>query len=314
MIGPILLIACASLLVADEVPSFEDFNVALPTPLQPSRFFVGSDVIFWKGFSGKDGTARELFSEDAALSSRKIRRADLLWHAGWRTECGMRSVVAGWDVLAEYTWFQTHAVHSLSAPSAGGAIPLLFTDMMTDPGSTADGRWILHYQLLDIELFREIAVAQNFSLSPFFGIRNGWIEQKYAAHFDSAASHTKQTCTGIGPLAGIGAELRFASHLQFFSRVGGSALASRYRIPTQMTRDASSSDTEAATDQISPMLQGSLGLGCTVAPLHLRARVSYEMQYWWNQNLSLDLIGTEFYRLGEDLGLHGATLDLLFDF
>ncbi len=51
---------------------------------------------------------------------------------------------------------------------------------------------------------------------------------------------------------------------------------------------------------------------------HLALRLSYEAQYWWKQNLTLDYANNSTYypvtRMGEDLGFHGFTLDMLFDF
>jgi hypothetical protein len=49
---------------------------------------------------------------------------------------------------------------------------------------------------------------------------------------------------------------------------------------------------------------------------HVAVRVCYEGQYWWKQNLTIDYASTTYQiaRMGEDLGMHGFTLDLLFDF
>lgn len=296
--------------------------------IHSNRLFVKADAFLWKAFFGGNNYAATNSSLESNILTGDAKRADFRWRFGFRTQAGFHLPHDNWDLIADYTWFHDKADRSISSPANGTIVPLIpsFTQFSTN--ASASIRWKLRFQTFDFNVQRAYFLSKNFSMAPFFGLRNAWVDQKYLAHYSNPSGpiqtidvSTKQDFWGIGPLVGMHTDLHLTRNWWFFGSFAGAILAADYDIASKVFNNHTIHDNiQADTQRLSPNIQGNLGLGWQTNfnrnRNHIALRASYEAQYWWKQNLTLDYASTTYQiaRMGEDLGLHGFTLDMLFDF
>ena len=295
------------------------------------RLFVKTDAFLWKAFFGGSDFAITDTTLSPTVLTGDTKRADFRWRWGFRTEVGYHLPHDCWDFLANYTWFHDHSTKYVASPAGGTIVPILppFTSFGAD--ARANIHWTLRFQNLDIDLRRPYFLNRSFSIAPCFGLRNSWIDHEYSAHYLNPTGtpittdiRCEQDFYGIGPVAGLGSEWHVGCQWWFFGAFSGAVLAGNYDIKSRVVNAGTVlKNLTADTERMSPTLSGNLGLGWHMNFNHdhnnVAVRLYYEAQYWWKQNLTIDyasntLTPYEVVREGEDLGLHGFTLDLLFDF
>ena len=298
--------------------------------IHSNRLFVKTDAFMWKAYFGGSDYAAADTTPTSTILTGDIKRADFRWRWGFRAELGYHLPHDIWDVLANYTWFHDRSDKSVSG-AGGRIIPLLPEYTLFGINSNASIRWNLRFQNLDLDLRRCYFLSRGFSLSPFFGLRNTWIDHDYSAHYTNPTGaplyidvRGKQDFFGIGPVAGLGSEWHIGSQWWFFGTFAGAILAGDYDITSRVLNAGTIyKNLTANTQRMSPTLSGALGLGWHMNfncdRNNVALRLFYEAQYWWKQNLTIDYASEantpyQVIRVGEDLGMHGFTLDLLFDF
>lgn len=293
--------------------------------IHSNRLFFKADALLWKAFFGGSDYAATDNSLEALMG--EVKRADFRWRGGFRVEGGYHLPHDNWDFLVTYTWFHDKAVKSVDS-SSGTIVPLIPPFASYSAGASASIRWPVRLQNLDIDLRRPYFLNRHFSVAPFIGLRNAWIDHGYYATYTDPDGdvvttnvYAKQNFWGIGPVAGMGTEWHITSHWWIFSSFAGAVLASNYDVISRVYNDGVTvDDLSADTQRLSPTIQGALGFGWHMnmnrCRNHLALRFSYEGQYWWKQNLTIHYASTTYpiVRLGEDLGFHGFTFDMLFDF
>jgi len=303
--------------------------------IQSNRLFVKTDGFLWKAFIGGSDYAATDSTTNTAILSGNTKRADFRWRWGFRAELGYRLPHDHWDIAANYTWFHDKSDRTVAAPSGGTIAPLLYTPFILSAFSAdASGsiRWHLHYQNFDLELRKDYFLSSHFSVSPFFGMRNTWLNQGYRVRYNNPNASidnprtieilSKQDFWGIGPLVGLNTNWHITNQWWIFGSFISSLLASDYDIYSDQLNDLETENSvKANAKRMSPNVQGALGLGWHMnlnrQRNHIAVRLSYEAQYWWKQNLMIQYTNASPYRVarnGEDLGFHGFNLDMLFDF
>ncbi len=299
--------------------------------IHSNRLFFKADGFLWKAFLGGSDYAATNSSLATNLVIGESKQADFCWRWGFRSELGYRLPHDHWDALANYTWFQDKSNQSVDSPSGGTIVPLMAAFSHFAQNASASIYWHLLYQNFDLDLRKAYFLSRHFSVSPFFGMRNTWLNQDYRANYTNPNGtspktiqiKTKQDFWGVGPLAGLNSEWHITGQWWVFGSFIGAILASDYDISSRVLNDGDiQDDITANTKRMSPTVQGALGLGWHMninrQRNHLALRLSYEAQYWWKQNLTIDYANDSTYypvtRMGEDLGFHGFTLDMLFDF
>ncbi len=299
--------------------------------IHSNRLFVKTDAFMWKAYFGGSDYAATNATISSTILTGDVKRADFRWRGGFRMELGYHFPHDLWDVVANYTWFHDHSDKSVSSPGGGTIVPLLSPYSAFGADATAGIRWNLRFQNFDLDLRRCYFLSQSFSIAPFFGLRNTWINHDYTAHYTNPTGdfihidvRGKQDFYGIGPVAGLGSEWHIGSQWWFFSNFAGAILAGDYDVSSRvMHANIVFKNLTANTERMSPTLSGALGVGWHMNfnrdRNNVAVRLCYEGQYWWKQNLTIDYASEAYtpyqvIRVGEDLGMHGFTLDLLFDF
>ncbi len=277
--------------------------------------YFSGDAIYWKAFEG--GT-------DYVAAPNSSKRFDFNWSWGLKLEMGYHLDHDGWDLAGHYTWFHDKATRHDGNPGDDNLTPL-FPTYYTNTASTARGVWNLNVNDADLGLQKSYFLSRQFALTPIAALRTTWINQAVNATYTSPTETTvtgKNDFWGIGPKAGLGTRLYINRNWNFFAQAAGSLLYSEFDVlATTITSGSTTVLLKGDLHRIVPAIQAGLGFGWEMNfcddGYHIAANVSYETQYWWRQNELFSYINPSaplVKRLGEDLGLHGLTMNLLFDF
>lgn len=135
------------------------------------------------------------------LSNGKSLHPDFKYHSGYRIGAGWVMPHDHWDIYCTYTRYhvlnrdsanigaQAPDLANILIPPPPGQyiapfwIAKLFINNLPAPVNSANAAWKLHIDLIDALLGKEFCISKWFTLRPFFGMRTGWINQKYNLHF-----------------------------------------------------------------------------------------------------------------------------------
>ena len=182
------------------------------------------------------------------------------------------------------------------------------------------------YQNFDLELQQSYFFNRHFSVSPFFGLRNTWINQGYARIIpirQYASIHDVMPTRISGEsarLAGTSSEWHIISMDVF-----GSFLALYWHritiLPAALRNDGLNEIDRSQHGKNVSDCSRSHGIWLAYEfqpqPQPLAVRLSYEAQYWWKQNLTIDYnssYNSSCPKRVKISGFHGFTFDTLFDF
>ena len=224
--------------------------------IHSNRLFIKADGFLWKAFLGGSDYAATNSAIDSHILKGDTKRADFRWRWGFRTELGYRLPHDDWDAVANYTWFNDKSDRSVVSPAGGTLVPLLSPFSVFATGASASIRSELLYQNFDLDLRKAFFLSRHFSVSPFFGMRNTWLNHGYRTYYfnPNGSPHTivalaRQDFWGIGPLAGLNSEWHITSQWWIFGSFIGAILASDYEIISGVLNDGATQDSIKANTQ-----------------------------------------------------------------
>ncbi|MBS0653665.1 MAG: hypothetical protein JSR39_09125 [Verrucomicrobia bacterium] len=291
--------------------------------------FVSADFLYWNLQEG--GTDYAYSSPNSATIfplKGKRKHLEFDWDPGFRVGIGGVFAHDRWDALLNFTWFQTSNSDSAEADDDDR----LFSLLASYPSGLKNAKlsWKVHFYALDFELGRNYFVSRYLSLRPFFGLKAAVIDQhRHTRYTDRMLSdvhiRTRGKCDfwGIGPWTGINGNWHFWRNFSFFGRVAGAIMWGDFDVHEKqtVTNQPVWFDYDIDKDRIVPMVQFQLGF-CWETNLshdryHLAFNLSYENQYWWQQNQFPYYPGPTVPKLNpinEDISLQGLTFDVRVDF
>jgi hypothetical protein len=321
----------------------------LQTPAQEDvqqNWDVFADLLYWHvGEVGTIPNSTISTKLDPDLVSKlKLNNLDFGWDFGSRI--GGRYGQIGedqWGIFLSYTWFRSEAKNSGSYNGFVG-IPTGFplTQAITDASffelfwlfaaQSYHAKWVLNYNVIDLEVDRQYAVSEAVSLRPHLGIRNGWIDQDihiYSTYHDvlnhdiffPAKETLKNHFWGIGPNCGLDTKWCLGEtgghSFYFFGDLSAAFLWSLWTYSDHL----SIGDTIAGTlkskhrQSGSLMFQNLLGFEWSVK-LNRRGalfslRLGFESQFWFDH---LQIFNAYNGRQHNALTLQGGTFDLRFSY
>ena len=294
------------------------------------RLYVATDALFWKAFEGGKDYASITNSTTVPMKGRS-KFVDFDWQWGFRTKLGYRTSHDGWDLVARYTWFFDKGESEPDLSDGKFATELFYTPGSTN-GSSINSSARLHLQEGDLSLQKSYFLSRHFSLTWSAALRSSWINQHTKSYSFASGSPPAQMLEqigesdfwGIGPMLTVGPRWFVNRNWNFFGSFAGSLLYGEFDVRVR-TEPNGLVPGNFKIDQhlVVPTVLGSLGMGWESNFLcdrfHVAINVAYEAQYWWRQNqfLSYRLASDStlvLRRLAEDLGLHGLTINALFDF
>lgn len=166
----------------------------LPARISPQggwNWFIQGSYLYWKATEeGLDvGRALTESNDKIILTVNNPIRMNSAYNAGFRVGIGFETTSDKWETDITYTRYKVtntksknisalYASHNYLQSSWISQEPLLSLGL-ENRYSSEKGKWDLNYNLFDIDLFRPFFLGKNLIFKPFFGIKGGWIDQKY---------------------------------------------------------------------------------------------------------------------------------------
>ncbi|MCB1072291.1 MAG: MOMP family protein [Chlamydiales bacterium] len=305
-------------------------NTALARPnVDGESWFFTFDLLFWRTKVG--GTEYAYTDNDvfAALPHKgRKKHIEFDWDWGLRFGVGYNFEHDGWDLQAQYTWYDTNGSDSTRAGQNSSVIPLRGSASITDDPATpavetpfiscasAKSMFDFEYNNIDVELGRDFYVSSTLSLRPFWGLKSAWIDQKQTTRYTGGGTytipglgtlalglggntvHVKESCDfwGLGPRTGVDTRWYVGNGVSIFGNVSGALLFGYFDVDHKERYSFLASNRihlHANRHAFSPTVQFQMGLRYDTYlhndRHHLGIGFGFEGQYWWRQNQMLKI-------------------------
>ncbi len=268
--------------------------------------------------------------------------------SGFKVGLGTNFCHDGWDVYAEYTWFnstsnsKTPSDFSTAIPVPNGTLELTDGCWNVNLGgglsglnafSGANAKWRLKMNVVDLELGRNFYVSPRLMLRPFYGLKGAWNKQNMNVSFTGIdlkigipvvnTMHNQIKNWGIGPRAGMDGSWHLSRCFSIVGDVALTALWEHFKMQRFDFQESSGAITDSLVDfkgseySMEPVIEWMLGLkwetGLSCDSYHLAITAAWEEQMWFEQNDFLRVPGTSTAN-GDNLSVQGLTVDVRFDF
>lgn len=312
--------------------------------------FVTADFLWWK--AEQDGLAYASTGsspQNATASVSKegsVRHPDLGWEPGFRAGLGWNTCYDGWDLFAEYTWFQSNGNKDSVTNPADPNNQLVSYWGLGSSGignstnlppnfaiSSANSDWTAHVNVIDLELGRSYFVGEKLTFRPHAGLRGSWQSQQYNVTYNIDTTPTdritykmdqKQDFWGVGLKFGLDTYWLFCRTFGLVADFSFSVLSSNFDV-VRRDRRIVTDELIVTSDLLLLNAQNDYNTLKGVADLFLGLRGD-----WWTCNQGLHFMlqaGWEeeqwisfnnYLRIEEaahgDLSLQGLTVKFRVDF
>ncbi len=313
-------------------------------------WFLTGDVFYWKAAVG--GTEYAYSDQDpiAALPiSGRVKDMDFDWDWGFRVGIGYNFLHDGWDVSAQYTWFNSSGSDSSSAGLNSSLVPLKgLARIVSTPANplhlflfcrSAKSQYNFDFQSVDLDLGRNYFVSGKLSFRPYFGLKAAWIDQQQITRYTGGEPdafnnigpgintiHVKDDCDfkGLGPRTGLDSKWHLGHGFSIFGNFATALVWGFYDVSHKEKYSPVADNhvkLSADMNRFSPTVQFQLGLAYDAYFLndtnHITIGLGFDAQYWWRQNQMLkidDSTPAKYERYSEDVSMQGVTLDIKWDF
>ena len=264
------------------------------------------------------------------------------YHPGFKLGLGMSTETDDWTVYLEYTRLKSDdtttkdiiATYNVSTNYLDSN--WIYNVDGSYHTSYLKGKWELSYNMFDLELGRPYYLGKKLVFNPHFGLRAGWIDQKYnvdslnigGEYTTNINVRNKQDTWLVGPRAGVKTNWMLGCDFRLFGNIAGSLTYQKFKsyvnqnwpIQTNITTPAFYKS-KNEIGYITPNVEFALGLGYGTYfcnnEWYFDMTVGYDFHYYWNQNFmrhdSDAFVSPCDYDAG-NLMLHGLTITARFDF
>ncbi len=350
--------------VEDEAPCNCGYNCpARINPVCGWDFNIYGDFLYWQ--AREKGLAPYIYttsvtSNGTVLTTEKIQNIDFDYHPAFKVGIGAGTERDNWTFNLEYTRF--HATNSKSGEISlqdfsltvtsknyftttssfvFDSFPNFSTFLSTTAGQvynarSFDAHWKLNFNTIDLVAGRPYFLGTKLTLSPFYGVRGGWIDQHYKLTALTPLTTTTAPITDyimnfliksdswlIGPRIGVKSNWLLGAGFRFFGDAGASLIYQNFKFKMKATMPAQNQLTVTLEDVVShkiksvnPTFDAALGLGWgsyfNDKRWHFDLTAGYELQFFYSQNELLQEIRVS--QETSSLILHGLTIAARIDF
>jgi len=237
--------------------------------------FLSVDFLYWYAressltYAGKNEyilLGSETDPSELTLVPIEYEKIDVKWKPGVRIGLGANLPCDGWDVLAEWTYFQNSSSSTISTPVNSQPFVAGDFQLFTPWGQFADetprsnqvkGKWKLRWNGLDLEMGRRYWVSPKLTIRPFAGLRGGWTktnfditatldENEFAANTVLTSQETndfENTFWGYGLVCGLAPTFYFTPCFSLFGGMDIALLWGKSKLSLDSTAFAATTDT-----------------------------------------------------------------------
>ena len=302
--------------------------------------FVTADFIYWR--AQEDGLQYALNGVSSGngplvpttplfpAQKGKVHHARFEYEPGFKVGAGLKFRHDGWDAYAQYTWWRSERDESKSKVSAtpgftNEVVANIFYPngnnglLETFRADSANAKWSMMFNVLDLELGRNFWISKWLTLRPFVGMKFSWINQKFhhkfgdvyssgnslaavptfaAASGNNFSSHNHMDQFGVGMRSGLNTAWYMAKRWAIF---GDLAITGMWNDFDVSRKDYIESPTLSKTKSfrarndmhnVTAILEWALGLRFETAFHHddfmFMMEAGWESQVWFGQNAFLN--------------------------
>ncbi len=226
------------------------------------------------------------------------------WHynPGMRVGLGFYVNHDAWNLEFEWTWVNITDAKRFSGANNDVLIPLwIAPQTISTTWTTAGAVWNAHYNVLDAKLGKPYHVSRYLVFNPFFGLRAGWIDQHFSAHYggtyNSALSgtvhHGENDFWGFGSRAGIKTDWIIGKGWNLFGNIAASLLFGKFEIDQNVNQTGATVGSSQGFEieeefyQNVPNMDIELGIAWNKyfnkQKYRIQIAAAYEFHEWWNQ-------------------------------
>jgi hypothetical protein len=327
--------------------------LAVPRPLdqcdedKPTAIGIGAEYLFWSASQDGLGVAVDGINNvvgGASTTRGKVYQVPQKWNSGVRVEASLAPSSTTWDLSAAWTWYQTTCKKNVSSrdttpPENPDALQPIwgYPQREIEFLSTADAKWRMRYNTLDLCLNRTIAVSNDFTLTPFAGLRGAWIKQSFnvtstnSVFPDTQQVNNTNNFKAIGLLMGLNSAYYLTCDLSFFAKGAATIFIGQFNVDQSLVINSSIEplNTQNKFTSLKGEFEAMLGFrwetafsnGCYLFEAH----AGYEALLWLDQNQMFRFVNGipgengaqipgSFVAVGGDLFLQGLTVGGSFKF
>lgn len=278
--------------------------------------------------------------DDNFLQKQKLVNMKFDYHPAFKLGFGYSFERDDWNIYLEYTRFNAKDSKTINISDDvfvfTDLITLWFSSVDTQTFTNISAKWKLDYNMFDLEISRPYYLGKKIIFKPHYGLRGGWINQKYnldAIYFDSGIdfllhARQKENSWLIGPRAGIDSDWLIGCDFRIFANIAGSLFYQKFDTTIKQFAPITPSFSEGTFAQINnkdsfltPNIEFELGLGYGSYfyhnQWHFDLTIGYDFHYFWNQNQIQGLSESISIPAAFDVGnliLHGLNLTARIDF
>ena len=286
--------------------------------------FTEAAFIYWQG---KEKGLDFAFS-DKTLATAKDHWVypHFKYKPGFKVGLGVNFDYDNWDMFVGYTW-----LHFIDKKTSYEGNDETFTATWYEGLSISKvaNKWTFDYDLIHLALERAFYLGTKFTCKPSFGLKGGWITQKFNPVYTTPNGDifvkAKSRSWLVGPRAALDANYLFGMGFKGFGKVGTALFFQRGKT---YVKKENSENTETLSYNyydkdsiVVPNANLSLGLGWGTYfannGFHFNFDASYDFEIYWNQNLMRQMLDKGYATVqtkANDLTLQGLTLTMRFDF
>lgn len=334
-----------------EEPKPGPFAFAYPMDIGlscPRDFFAHGEGLAFQ--AKQDGMEFAIYNATSASTGTPMSNGKLIgfssnsndwgYNPGFRFGVGFFLDHDNWLIDFNWTWLNIAEYKKFSAVTGGARLhPTWLVGSGTNAtqiGPAVSASWDANYDVLDAILAKPFHVSRYFILSPYFGIRGGWIQQTFNVHYQGTntsatgvstgvVSRNENNFWGVGARGGLGSEWLLGKGWELFTNVSSSMLFGKFEIQQQSTIPPSTNDgidLDYDYYQNVPNMEIAIGLGWgkhfSKQRYHVGIRAAYEFIQWFDQfNLNRFYSGNPTYASDTvsrgNLTLNGFSLRFQFD-
>lgn len=244
------------------------FHLYADGSLSPG-FFMQVEMLYWQAEEGGLSDVVESSSAGGLTGPAEVKNLEFEWDVGFNIGFGYRLPHDRWDLLLQWTSFQTHADAQKSAQGDQIFFPLWLPPGARDPlfATWAKTHWRLHLGLVDLFLSRPFEATQTLTVTPQCGIRWGSARQKFNPQYrggnlpggGEVVFSMKNKFWGIGPYAGLRCDYRLVKDLSLFAGGAFSLLYGEFYLH-QSEKEEKRLGIHSIYGASSAILEGRIGL------------------------------------------------------
>lgn len=287
------------------------FNYPFDQDLQcPRDFYVYADALYMQ--AKQDGMEFAIIDSSAVGTggSSPITQGTVGGFTGnnnsWGWQPGMRLGLGfyldhdAWSLDFEWMWLNITEYKNVNSTTATGVlVPLWLLGVGTPAaqvGSRSSACWNADYNTFDINLGKPYHVSRYFVMSPFFGIRGGWINQHYSVDYSGTSlaartiHHGNNNFWGVGARAGFDTDWIIGKGWNLFGHFAAAMLSGKFDVDQNMSLPGASADGFDIDNDFYmnvPNLDIALGIEWGIffdkKREHVSLKLAYEFHEWFDQ-------------------------------